>query len=235
MLRGKWGEVPFSQWERRFSSDLLQLPDAELLEQWQEACTATSTGTGFAVRGWYQTLYRDIFRGKKVLDVGCGLGPDTVFYAVHGAKVTFTDVVEPNVRFVERVCRLKGIRDASFLFVKDISSLDELPRDYDFIYCCGSFILAPLEVARIEAQALLEHLPVGSRWIELGYPRARWERAGRPPETDWGRMTDGGAPWIEWHDVEKLDYLFFPATFDVVLYQEFHNSDFNWFDMVRRS
>lgn len=87
----------------------------------------------------------------------------------------------------------------------------------------------------MEAQALLEHLRVGGRWIELGYPKARWEREGRMPSDKWGEKTDGGAPWVEWHDLEKVRVILAPASFDVILDLEFHNADFNWFDLIRRS
>jgi SAM-dependent methyltransferase len=235
LLRAKWGEVPFRQYDRIQSVDLLALPNEQILKAWNEAYLQTSTGNAFSVRGWYQVLYKDSFRGKKILDVGCGLAPDTVFFAENGASVTFLDIVEANVTLVQKVCELKGLRNVAFHYLEDLSTLSKLPTDFDVIFCCGSFINAPLEAARIEAQALLRHLPVGGRWIELGYPKARWEREGCLPFHLWGQKTDGDAPWIEWHDLEKLDYMFAPATFDVVLSQEFHNSDFNWFDLVRRT
>jgi len=217
------------------SADLLTLNESEIVEKWETAYAATFTGPAFSVRGWYQTLYRDAFKGKRILDVGCGLAPDTVYFAQHGARVTFLDIVESNVRFVERVCRVKEISDVSFCWMRDLESLDQLTDNFDVIYCCGSFINAPLEVARLEAQALLRCLPVGGRWVELGYPKARWEREGRIMETEWGTKTHGGAPWMEWRDLSKLDYMFAPAAFDVVLNLEFHNSNFNWFDLIRRS
>ena len=73
--------------------------------------------------------------------------------------------------------------------------------------------------------------------VDLSQDRllSRWEREGRLPYDRWGEKTDGGAPWIEWHDLKKLDYILAPAVFDVVLMTEFHNSDFIWFDLVRRS
>jgi hypothetical protein len=92
----------------------------------------------------------------------------------------------------------------------------------------------PLSLAQIEAQALIQHLPTGGRWIELGYPKARWEREGSLPFDQWGEKTDGGAPWIEWHDLEKVRWMLAPFQFDVILDFEFHNSDFNWFDLIRR-
>lgn len=54
-------------------------------------------------------------------------------------------------------------------------------------------------------------------------------------ERAWGSKTDGGAPWMEWHDLEKLDFILSPSALDIVLSLEFHNSDFNWFDLIRRA
>jgi hypothetical protein len=76
---------------------------------------------------------------------------------------------------------------------------------------------------------------VGGRWLELAYPKARWEREGRMPFEKWGEKTDGGAPWMEWHDIEKVRWYLAPAKFELVLAIEYHNSDFNWFDLVRTS
>jgi SAM-dependent methyltransferase len=235
LLREKWGEVPFRQHDRVSSKQLLDLPAQEILEIWNEAYRTNATGSAYSVRGWYQLLYKDSFRGKKLLDVGCGLGPDSIFFAENGASVTFLDIVPSNVEFVKRVCSIKSLKNVDFLYMQDLRSLAQLPKNYDFIYCCGSFINAPLELARMEAQALLRHLPVGGRWIELGYPKTRWEREGQMPFDQWGQKTDGGAPWIEWHDLDKVRYMLAPYDFDVVLDVEFHNSDFNWFDLIRRT
>lgn len=71
LLRGKWGEVPFRQYDRIHTKELLALSDWEVLAMWMHAYLTNSTDAAFSVRGWYQLLYEDIFRGKKVLDVGC--------------------------------------------------------------------------------------------------------------------------------------------------------------------
>ncbi len=235
ILRKKWGQIPGGERTRLMSEDLLLLSDKELLQKWQECFDDSSTGKAFSIRGWYQLIYKDVFRGKKIIDFGCGLGMDTIFYAQHGAEVTFVDLVSANIDVVRRICKLKGLTETRYCFMEDLSSLSSLAPDYDFIYCQGSMLHSPLEVIRLEAQALLEHLPVGGRWIELAYPKARWVRDGRKSFTDWGRKTDGGAPWTEWHDLEKVRSFLAPATFEVVLMLEFHNSDFIWFDLVRRS
>jgi hypothetical protein len=136
---------------------------------------------------------------------------------------------------VRRVCSLKGLTRVNFLYIEELGSLDSLPYDFDAIYCCGSMINAPFAVTRMEVQGLLAHLPVGGRWVELGYPESRWEREGSLPFSSWGARTDGGAPWMEWKDLAKLKRLLESARFETVLSLDFHNSDFNWFDLIRRA
>jgi 2-polyprenyl-3-methyl-5-hydroxy-6-metoxy-1,4-benzoquinol methylase len=233
-LRRKWSTVPAAQ--RRMSTlDLLALSDRELLDVWREERRLATTGAAHGVRGWYHELYKDVFRGKRVLDVGAGLGLDGLTFAEHGAHMTLVDIVESNVELQRRLARLLRL-DVKFLYMKDIDALSALPRDFDVVWCQGSLINAPFELIRAECQALLEHLPVGGRWIELAYPKVRWEREGRLPFEQWGAKTDGpGTPWMEWYDLEKLTAALAPARFDTVLYFDFHHADFNWFDLVRRS
>jgi hypothetical protein len=117
--------------------------------------------------------------------------------------------------------------------MQDLKSLSALPDGYDVIWCGGSMHHAPFAVVREEAQALLAHLRADGRWIELSYPKARWERDGKMAFDKWGEKTDGGAPWAEWYDLEKLQSRLAPARFNVVLHMPFHNNDFVWFDLLR--
>ncbi len=214
---------------------LCQLGDDELADLWLTARERAVTGAGFNVRGWYHLLYKDIFRGKRVMDLGSGFGLDGITFAQHGAEMTFVDIVPGNLTALERICGKLGITNAQFHYLENMRSFESLPENYDVIWCQGSLINAPFEVIRTEVQELLKHLPVGGRWVELAYPRARWERDGCLPFEQWGDKTDGGAPWVEWYDLAKLSAAFHPARFNTVLYFEFYNSDFNWFDLVRRA
>jgi hypothetical protein len=187
------------------------------------------------VRGWYHTLYRDVFRGKRVLEIGSGLGFDGITFAAGGADWTFVDIVQTNLAVIERLCRLKGVTNVRFCYMEDLRALAALPDDYAAIYAQGSLINLPVEATRTEAKALLQHLPIGGRWIELAYPRRRWTHDGRMPFDKWGKKTDGGAPWVEWHDLKKIREFLAPAEFDVVFTLDFHKYDFNWFDLIRRA
>jgi 2-polyprenyl-3-methyl-5-hydroxy-6-metoxy-1,4-benzoquinol methylase len=106
VLRKKWRTVPLDAETRVESSELLALPDRDLLALWDRAYNGTSTGQFYGIRGWYHDLYRDELKGQKILDVGCGLAVSSVHFAEHGARVTFADIVEDNLRVVERICAL---------------------------------------------------------------------------------------------------------------------------------
>jgi SAM-dependent methyltransferase len=233
-LRRKWSTVPAGLSDRRGTSEILALADADLKAFWMDAHRQATTGTGFPVRGWYQTLYRDVLRGKKVLEIGSGMGIDGIEFARNGARITFVDIVQDNLAVMERLCRIFGAEDAQFVYLHGFASLDALPHDYDIVWCQGSQINVPFEFARRECAAILPHLKPGGRWIELAYPRERWVRDGSPPFRLWGNMTDGeGTPWVEWYDLQRLLARLDAARFEPVLALNFHHDDFNWFDLVK--
>jgi len=232
-LRTKWSEVPAGN-RRLNTKHLLDVSDQDLLSLWTKAKFEATTGENFSVRGWYHMLYTPILKGLKVLDVGSGFGIDSITFAQAGAEMTFLDILEPNLLVIRRICELLRLKNMDFLYLEDFSSLSNLETNYDVIWCQGSLNTVPFEIARREAQELLRHLKPNGRWIELAYPRTRWEREGKLPFDKWGERTNGGAPWVEWYDLHKLLVRLHPSRFDVILHFEFHNSDFNWFDLLRR-
>ena len=231
-LRRKWGTVPALDM-RIETENLLAMSDDKLLDWWFKNRELATTGENFSVRGWYHLLYKDILRDKRVMDVGCGLGTDGITFAQHGASITFVDIVESNVALVSRICNLLRVSQVDFCYLKDVGALAELGM-YDAMWCQGSMHNAPFEVMRVETTELVNHLKIGGRWIQLAYPKIRWERDGKLPFEKWGEKTDGeGTPWCEWYSLEKVLALLQPARFNPVLSFNFHNDDFNWFDLIR--
>jgi SAM-dependent methyltransferase len=226
-LRRKWGTIPLAE-RRAESADLLRLSDDQLLALWRE-----QRDRGANVRGWYRLLYADTMPGKKILDIGCGFAYDSLTFAEEGAHVTLADIVEDNIELAGRTAGLLGL-DVDTFHVRNIAALDELPDDYDVVLALGSLHNAPKHIMRPEYQALGRRLRVGGRWLQLAVPLARWIREGAVPFEEWGQMLDGpGTPWEEWLDVPNLLDLLSPARFELVFYTEWHDQDFNWFDLVR--
>jgi cyclopropane fatty-acyl-phospholipid synthase-like methyltransferase len=202
-----------------------------VLAHWERARKHDTQGTGFGIRGWYHELYRLFMSGKRVLDIGCGMGISSISFAEMGAGLTFVDIVEDNVRLVERLCAIKGIK-AQFLYMKELSDLDLLDRDYDAVTAIGSLINAPLALMRLEVSSLKRHLRPGGRWLHFALPKSRWEREGSVDFGRWGEMTDGpGTPWMEYHDRTKVNWLFGDSQIRILFECEWHNSDFQWFDI----
>jgi len=231
-LREKWFEVPAGD-NRLRTTDLINMSDHELLSTWKNIRDSATSGSSFDIRGWYHALYLDSFTKNKVMDVGSGLGIDGITFAQNGTKVTFVDIVQSNLELLKRLCSLLGLSNVEFFYLDDFEKLNLLPNNFDVIWCQGSMINLPYEIAREESSLLLKHLAIGGRWIELAYPKERWIREGGMPLNIWGEKTDGGAPWIEWYDLEKMCNRLDSATFKVILSFNFHNNDFNWFDLVR--
>jgi SAM-dependent methyltransferase len=228
--REKWRELPGTRQGRVFSSDLLTWPDDELLAYWERSRQET---TGPEVRGWFQELYRDRLRGRRVADVGPGLGIDGFFFARHGAQVTFVDIVADNLRLLERLAALQGLT-ADYLLIEDPFDI-RLPHDVDALLCVGSMHNAPFEMSRRELASLARGLRTGGQALLLAYPRERYEALGCTSFEEFGRKCDGDrTPWCEWYDDDKVRQLFGPA-FRLEWSRNFGQDgvEFNWFELTK--
>jgi len=71
--------------------------------------------------------------GKKILDVGCGSGSQSVEFASRGAIVTAIDVVDSSVRTTQS--RLEKFGNHHSTHIADVEEIDKLYRGYfDLVY-----------------------------------------------------------------------------------------------------
>lgn len=76
------------------------------------------------------------FKGKRILDVGAGLGESSVWFALQGAEVTTTDISEGMVRFAERLANHHGV---SVRGVVSTAEFLDLPEDhFDLVYIANT-------------------------------------------------------------------------------------------------
>jgi SAM-dependent methyltransferase len=229
-LRQKWQEVPVGN-ERGRTNEISQTSDDELLALLEKHRSIRGEGTDF---GWYFPLYRDAFRGKRILDVGSGLGVDGMTFLKYGASWTFSDIVQSNLDLVKRSILLNDlpIGSAEFFYIDTPTSFLNLPSHFDFIWADGSLLHIPFDAAHDECLAIISRLKPGGRWIELTYPMKRWIREGSPSFDKWGEITDGpGTQWAEWYDIEKIKRRLSPAKLRTIFSHDFYNESCNWHDL----
>src|SRR5688572_28210003 len=152
--REKWREAPRGSDTdgRVWSTELLKLPVDGLLAAWNGIAARRYAGE----LGWVGPLYFDTFRGRKVIELGSGLGYDGLRFAERGAHWTFADIVPDNLSLIRRIAGMKGLQDrVRFHLIGDDLSFDELPRDYGAVWASGSIHHVPFEIARREALDVL--------------------------------------------------------------------------------
>jgi SAM-dependent methyltransferase len=234
-LAEKWHEVPVSRLERLSTRDLVTMTDENLLACWEAARAETSDDLrGLSLRGWYHILYAPWVSGKKILEVGPGIGIDGVIFASAGGSITFADISQTNLDVVSRIFALKSLRAPQCLHVQNFDDFDRLDCDYDAVFAFGSLHHMASDAARPEFAALARRLKPGGRFVMHAYPFSRWVNEGRMPFDTWGEVTDGpGMPWAEWYDAKKLIVALRPSRFAPIMYCEFRDGAMNCIDLVK--
>jgi 2-polyprenyl-3-methyl-5-hydroxy-6-metoxy-1,4-benzoquinol methylase len=77
--------------------------------------------------------------GKKVLEIGCGIGTDTMNFARHGAQVTAVEFSEKSLEIARRRAEVYGFQDKIRFYLGNAEELTSfLPiESYDLIYSFG--------------------------------------------------------------------------------------------------
>ncbi|HXM96751.1 MAG TPA: class I SAM-dependent methyltransferase [Candidatus Dormibacteraeota bacterium] len=230
-LREKPANFPLTTNAPACAAELLKLSDEALLEHWAKSRAETlAAWQKFSHSGWHHVLCAEDVRGKKIMDVGPGFGVPGIGLSLRGAQLTFVDLTESNLGVLKRLCRVMGM-EAQFCLLKDRDSLRSLDSEYDFIMPTA-LLHAPSDVIRPDYQELIRHLKVGGRWLQCAYPKIRWLRDASPAFAGWGPMVGGPrTPWAEWYDAPKLLDVLAPAKFEVLLYEEWSDGQYNWFDL----
>src|SRR5260370_15332343 len=79
------------------------------------------------------------WRGKKVLEIGCGIGTDTISFARAGAQVTAVDLTEKSLEVARQRARVFGLEDRIRFIQANAERLsDSVPvESYDLVYSFG--------------------------------------------------------------------------------------------------
>jgi 2-polyprenyl-3-methyl-5-hydroxy-6-metoxy-1,4-benzoquinol methylase len=79
------------------------------------------------------------WRGKKVLEIGCGIGTGSIDFAKHGAQVTAVDLSENSLNLARKRAQVFGLEDRIRFVQADAERLSEFvaPEPFDLIYSFG--------------------------------------------------------------------------------------------------
>ena len=79
------------------------------------------------------------WNGKRVLEIGCGIGTDTIRFARAGARVTAVDVSDESIELARHRANVYGLEDRIQFHCADAEHLsDAIPAEpYDLVYSFG--------------------------------------------------------------------------------------------------
>jgi SAM-dependent methyltransferase len=81
----------------------------------------------------------DKWRGKKVLEIGCGIGTDTMNFARAGAEVTAVDLSRESLKLAKKRAEVFGLSDRINFYEVNAERLSDYipPEKYDLVYSFG--------------------------------------------------------------------------------------------------
>jgi len=94
------------------------------------------------------------WRGRRVLEIGCGLGTDTINFARAGAQVTAIELSEESAALARTRAEVYGLADRVRIHVGDAEELPKMvpPEPFDLIYSFGVIHHSP------HPRRIIEHL-----------------------------------------------------------------------------
>jgi len=130
------------------------------------------------------------WRGKNVLEVGCGIGTDTVNFARHGARVTSVDLSEKSLELAQCRVGVYGLQKQVQFYRGNAEVLSSFVpvEPYDLIYSFGVIHHTPHPEAVLEQ--LRQYARPGTMMKIMVYHRRSWKVA-------WILLTEGKGRFLK--------------------------------------
>lgn len=118
------------------------------------------------------------WRGKRVLEIGCGLGTDTINFARAGASITAVDLSAKSLELARQRAEVFGLRNRVTFIEADAEHLSDYvtPEAYDLVYSFGVIHHSP-RPNRILDQIRAHFVKADSTVKLMVYHRHSWKVA----------------------------------------------------------
>src|SRR6185437_14538394 len=115
------------------------------------------------------------WRGKRVLEIGCGIGTDTARFARVGAQVTALDLSERSLAIARQRVQVYGVADRVRFYQGSAEALSTVvpPEPYDLIYSFGVIHHTPHPDRVVEQMA--QYATRGTTVKIMVYHRHSWK------------------------------------------------------------
>jgi ubiquinone/menaquinone biosynthesis C-methylase UbiE len=113
------------------------------------------------------------YRGKRMLEIGCGVGIDLIRFAKGGAQVTGVDLAQQSIQLAEKNFALNGLE--ADLRLMNGEALEFTDNSFDVVYAHG--VLQYTANADKMAKEMHRVLKPGGEAIAMVYNRISWLNA----------------------------------------------------------
>jgi SAM-dependent methyltransferase len=129
------------------------------------------------------------WKGKKVLEIGCGIGTDTMNFARAGAEVTAVDLSSESLKLAKKRAEVFGLSDRVNFYEANAERLSEYipPQKYDLVYSFGVVHHSP-HPEEIIKQIRENFIDSGTTLKLMVYYRYSWKVL-------WMLLQEGGKFW----------------------------------------
>jgi ubiquinone/menaquinone biosynthesis C-methylase UbiE len=112
--------------------------------------------------------------GKRVLEIGCGIGTDTVNFARAGARVTAVDLSDRSLEIARKRAEIYGLTNITFVQANAEDLARAIPVEpYDLVYSFGVIHHTPEPKAALDQMRLF--LAQGGTLKLMVYHRYSWK------------------------------------------------------------
>jgi len=113
------------------------------------------------------------YRGKKILEIGCGIGIDLIRFAKGGSHITGVDLAQQSIQLAKKNFELHGLK--ADLRLMNGEALEFADNSFDMVYAHG--VLQYTADANKMAKEMHRVLKPGGEAIAMVYNRISWLNA----------------------------------------------------------